>query len=561
MTRKPRNEQNAGPWIQEYPATTLALLVVLCLIPFVGKAFHIDDPLFIWAARHIQENPANPYGFNVNWYGTEMPMSDVTKNPPGASYYLALVGSLFGYGEIALHLAFLLPAMAVIVGTFLIARRLCDQPVVASLCALFTPVFLVSSTSVMSDAMMLAFWVFAVHFWLTGLEQESHVHLLLASILVAFSALTKYFGIALIPLLLLYALVKRRRVGTWALFMFIPVVALGGYQWVTDNLYGRGLLLDAASYATAIPSQFGKVSIPQILVGLAFTGGCIVIVIPFARLIWPTKVLLAGAFTTASLVWLIYSSKSIGSYALPTEPGARLSLAIHFGLFIMSGISLAAISLGDFLHHKSAESALLVAWISGTFVFAAFINWTINGRSILPMVPAAGILVVRRMQLMKREAKGTRTRLVWMPLAASAAIALSVTWGDYAHAESAREAADTIRGRYVEKGFTVWFQGHWGFQYYMEREGGRSIDVQKSRLRPSDLIVSPENNTNLASLPEDFARVLTIVEVPASGWVTAMQPEKGAGFWAAVWGPIPFVLGEVPPERYEILEVAPRRRR
>ena len=30
-------------------ATTLA-----CLAPFVHKAFHIDDPLFIWSAKQIQ---------------------------------------------------------------------------------------------------------------------------------------------------------------------------------------------------------------------------------------------------------------------------------------------------------------------------------------------------------------------------------------------------------------------------------------------------------------------------------------------------------------------------
>jgi hypothetical protein len=39
-------------------------------------------------------------------------------------------------------------------------------------------------------------------------------------------ALTKYFGIALIPLLLVYALAKERRVGAWLLHFLIPIAVL-----------------------------------------------------------------------------------------------------------------------------------------------------------------------------------------------------------------------------------------------------------------------------------------------------------------------------------------------
>lgn len=57
-------------------------ITAFLLVPFANKAFNIDDPLFIWSARHIQKNPLDFYGFSANWYGTEMPMSDITQNPP-----------------------------------------------------------------------------------------------------------------------------------------------------------------------------------------------------------------------------------------------------------------------------------------------------------------------------------------------------------------------------------------------------------------------------------------------------------------------------------------------
>src|SRR4051812_34039948 len=46
----------------------LTILTLVCLAPFLGKAFHIDDPLFIWAGKQIAQHPGNPYGFTVNWY-------------------------------------------------------------------------------------------------------------------------------------------------------------------------------------------------------------------------------------------------------------------------------------------------------------------------------------------------------------------------------------------------------------------------------------------------------------------------------------------------------------
>src|SRR6266545_8185785 len=93
------------------PYLLIAVVTVLCLLPFSGRAFHADDTLFVWAAQHIAKHPLDPYGFPIVWYNSEMPMSTVTKNPPLAAYYSALVGMVAGWSERALHLAFLLPAV------------------------------------------------------------------------------------------------------------------------------------------------------------------------------------------------------------------------------------------------------------------------------------------------------------------------------------------------------------------------------------------------------------------------------------------------------------------
>ncbi|HYL74724.1 MAG TPA: glycosyltransferase family 39 protein, partial [Bryobacteraceae bacterium] len=153
------------------PYVLLAALALACLVPFCEKAFHVDDPLFVWTAQQIVKHPLDPYGFNLVWYTNIAPMSEVTKNPPLAAYYSAAIGSAAGWSEIALHLAFLPFALAVILGTYYLAGRFTRDPMLAATATLLTPAFLVSSTSVMCDTMMLAFWILAAILWLEGLDR------------------------------------------------------------------------------------------------------------------------------------------------------------------------------------------------------------------------------------------------------------------------------------------------------------------------------------------------------------------------------------------------------
>ena len=66
-------------------------------------------------------------------------------------------------------------------------------------------------------------------------------------------------------------------------------------------------------------------------------------------------------------------------------------------LMALGGASLLGLAVSEVRRDRSAESWLLVLWLLGTFVFAGFVNWVNNGRSILPMAPALGILLVRRL--------------------------------------------------------------------------------------------------------------------------------------------------------------------
>ncbi|MHC4395009.1 MAG: ArnT family glycosyltransferase [Planctomycetota bacterium] len=536
------------------------LVIVLCYVPFLDKAFNVDEPVFIEAAKQIQSNPVDFYGFTFNWYGAEMPMSQITKNPPLTSYYIAMVALLFGWSEMVLHLAFLVPAAAVALGTYHLAKQFCSKPALAAIITVLTPGFLISSTTVMCDTMMLAFWLWAVVLWVGGIKQNKKSALLFSALLMAACALTKYFGAALLPLLFVYGTVKKRKLGTWVLFLLLPVLVLVAYQWLTQTLYGRGLLLDATAYAANLRWRGSAKLFSKALIGLAFTGGCIITVLFYAPMLWSRRHLLGGIITTVLLTIAVILIGKIGPFAVSDDAGIKWGFLIQFALMVMAGVSVLVLICADFLKSKDIDSLLLLLWGLGTFIFSAFINWTVNARSLLPMIPVVAIFLARRID--QRSASDEKSvsffKNAW-PLLPAAVVVLLLTWVDYAWANSVRTAAKNINKEFGNSQNVVWFQGHWGFQYYMQNYGHSPVDFLRFRPAAGDIIVKPSTNTNtnVRPVPESKVYLRHSFEITPCRWLATLNASVGAGFYADVWGPLPFAVGHVAPQEYHIYVVKP----
>ncbi len=545
-----RNELNLPPASQ-----SLIILVVItlgCLVPFVGKAFHIDDPLFIWAAKHIQDNPTDFYGFTVNWYGTAMSMAEVAKNPPIACYYIALVAAFFGCSEFALHLAFLIPALAVTIGTYYLARQLCPRPLLAALATVLTPCFMVSGTSIMCDTMMLALWLWAVVFWIGGIRKNEWLSLLVSSLLIASCSLTKYFGMALLALLFVYSIMQKRKLGIWTLFLLVPAAILVGYQWLTYSLYGIGLLSDAASYA-AFECSIGTTELfSKVLIILAFTGGCVITGLLYTTLLWSRKFIAVGTLVTVLFIFILLFAEKIGKFSIYNVNELKWGFLFQLALMVFAGMCVLSLACSDVWRNKNAESLLLFLWVAGTFIFAGFINWTVNARSILPMVPAVAILLGRRIGIQNKAVTLKKSWSVYWPLVPAAIISLSVCWADYTLARTARDASEVVYKKFSDYKGSVWFQGHWGFQYYMETMCGKTLDYKHSQPLPGDLIIIPRHNTNIVPLAKKAVYLQETLQFTPCGWLTTMNLSSGAGFYTDVWGPLPFVVGPVTSEKYYV---------
>jgi 4-amino-4-deoxy-L-arabinose transferase-like glycosyltransferase len=548
----------ASPTDNSFPkqALIVSAATLLVLAPFLGRAFNIDETLFLKLAHHLHGEPWDFYGFSVNWIGISQQMFDVTRNPPLGGYYLAAAAALFGWSEWALHAAFLLPAIGATLGVLCLARRFCERPIEATLIGVLSPVFLMSSVTVMCDTLMLCLWCWAIVCWLRGIERDSGAWIAVAAVLIGVCGLTKYFGASLLPLLIVYTVARNRHLAFWVVWLVIPVAMFAAYEWHTAQAYGRGLLLDAAGFVSDSHREVGYLLYEKAIIALTFAGGCVISVLFCAPLLWSRRVLgvgmaiLAAVFGAIALSGVLLPGYQIG----PVAP----SLIVQYLLAASAGIALCALAVADLYRNRDATSLLLALWVLGTFVFAGFLNWTNNGRSILPMAPAVGILIARRLESASEVEIGRRL-LCYAP---GVLIALGVVWADHTWAGSVREAAREISTQYRTGQRPLWFLGHWGFQHYMEEAGAMPLDVNATDLLTGDLVVRPSKSADLFPIDPEFVEIIARRVDHRPSWAHTMDASTvpggiGAGFYSSLWGPLPFAFGVPTPDEYLVLRVKP----
>ena len=258
-------------------AMAVALIPTLLLLPFVNKAYHVDDTLFVYAAQKIVDTPLDFYGFEINWYATPQPMSEVMQNPPLQAYWLALVGASFGWSEIVLHVALLPWALAACWLTTLLSVRFGVSPGWAVLGLGLSPAFFVSATQIMCDVVFLTLYVGSIYAWIRGLDRVDIRLLALGATVAAAALLTKYFGVTLVPLLTVYTLYRGDTRISRCLWLALPLAVLLTYEVYTYRLYGRGLFVDAMGYALEAREQLAARRNGGLLRALVFLPGCLTV--------------------------------------------------------------------------------------------------------------------------------------------------------------------------------------------------------------------------------------------------------------------------------------------
>jgi hypothetical protein len=89
----------------------------------------------------------------------------------------------------------------------------------------------------------------------------------------------------------------------------------------------------------------------------------------------------------------------------------------------------------------------------------------------------------------------------------------------------------------------------------MQRLGYQPVDVKTYEIRTGNVIVVPENSVDAQPIPPQIVDSRSSFDFDTNLGVTTTGAPSGAGFYADVFGPLPFSFGRDPSERYEVIRL------
>lgn len=532
-------------------------LPIVLLLPFINRAYNIDEPMFVWVAQQIVHEPFDFFGGSVERSGGPEPMYEYNQNPPGFSYILAIFGAIGGWREPVIHMASLIAAGLCSLGAYLVAARFSPRPLFAASLTVVTPGFFVSATSVMTDVAMTACYVWAVYFWLRWLDAGKRGLLAASVAVIAAGALMKYYAITLVPLLAAYTLMKRRRPGAWMTALVVPIAALAAFWIWSWWLYGVNLLAVAAEVARDPNVRQGDEPMFREIVTLLFVGGCFAPMALYAPFILRLIGVFAWIATVGAALTFTIDGYSLVQLMLGTTDRYGSGMLTHLGLMLVAGGVLVVLPVRDVVQRRDAEGIFLGLWIFGAIVYALYVNHLINARTLLPLAPAMGIVIARNVPA---AAGGSRRVMQLAPIALGAILSLWVAWGDSIVAEGGRRAAHEAIARAKAGDAGLYYAGLWGFQYYVGESEAKVFSVEdggyggehKIKMAHGDLLVISSDGREKWRTPPDRFEEIAFPSVPNRAQVATYHPVDPAGFYSHLSGVLPYKIGLSSHEEYGI---------
>ncbi|MBW2268250.1 MAG: glycosyltransferase family 39 protein [Deltaproteobacteria bacterium] len=525
---------------QSREALLVAGLVLAPLLPFLGKAFSIDTPVFVAVARQIVAAPLDPFGFEMFWDETSLAAAVFNRNPPLLSYWLAPWLALFGEHEWLLHAATLVFPLVAALAFLGIARRLCGAGVAPAVLLVTSPAFVVLATTLLLDVPVLACMLLAVYALLRGSDAGAARWQWGAGAAVAAAGLMKYVGFSAAPLVGAGALLLCERRGVaFARVMLPPLLVWSGWALWTQQLYGAvhffGSTDVVAQRSYAMP-LFGN----QATSAFIWYGGALV----FPVVLWARTLLRAGRGLEVALLALGVGAAAVVFLVTDGEPARRHAIDLgHTVLAIVCCAGGAFLWLAVLRPREALatpEDAFLSLWLGGLLVFSLFVNWHINAADALLAAPPALLLWFRRPEL-RPSAAWVRGCVVGMLL-----LSIGLAVADTIQANFYRSVARRIVEEIGDAPGARWFVGNWGFQHYLVERGFRPvlpIALGESRLAEGDWLAAPRNvaQQEIGVHQQLYEVVETGSFERAGDWpLRTTNPDAGAGFYSHRLGYTPF---------------------
>src|SRR4030095_12050105 len=221
-----------------------------------------------------------------------------------------------------------------------------------------------------------------------------------------------------------------------------------------------------------------------------------------------------------------------------------------FSLVFLGGISMKAAFPGGPFNRRSRErwrGLILFGW-SVTCLFTPLMYIFFSSKSLLMAVPQLILILMAQFQHWRKAYEKAAYGVVCLMGVVSLLVGASYFSLADGYRQAAREALSHPPG-----GSRVWFTGHWGWQYYLEKMGAFPLPVsQNEALQAGDVVLTAENVAKQKVHPLLTPRLHLFERFSLSSRVPFLTMNSGAnaGFYSNAWGSLPYTFSDKPLENF-----------
>ena len=514
------------------------ILAASLYLPFLTKAYAIDDPYFLLQSQQARRELLHPSNFTLCWFDS-LHCAKAYRLAPGSALtaYLLIPVLAWTSAEPVIHLSQLLFLLAAVPATVSLALRLGNMDFEARcagmLLVCFPPVLAMTNT-VMPDVVVMALGVIGVDRFLAWLDKGKLSNAAAAALPLGLAPFGRMHAIGLI--------------GVAALLGFLHSRAHAG-QRISAIRAALPLALAAALFAglTFLTRESGALPAlpPEFNLGLGNVES-------------NARAFLVDFFVCFPLAvfWLIHMRRRAAALLLLA--------AASFGILSWGGLprggavtwTLAVLSLACFSHlfwlsarDRSPRLALL-AWLLVPCFALPYIH--LPPKYVMIGAPAAAIVAVG---LLRNESTAIRRFLSTAAIASCAIVSILVLQADRRFAEPPRQAAAELVAPSVQRGQRVWFAGHWGIYWYAAQAGATVVEPGVKEPVPGDLLLTEQFENRDPILDRYPRRELIATRVFSWSGGRIMSHRYHAGLYSNRLGLLPWSYGAGEVDRFELWRI------
>jgi hypothetical protein len=524
------------------------LLALVCLLPFLNKAYTIDDPYFLTEARQALTTPLTPTAAQICWdnIGYKRPLRQI--GPPAIlAAYMLTPAMKFGADEWVAHLTILLTMLAAVVATVSLAYR-CGTgtggAMWAGLLYASCPSVLGMAGTVMPDIAVGALAVIGME-RLLAWKADARLHQgLAAGIALGLAPMGRAHALFLLPIAALW-LASDVGLPAWN-----GIRAIGWFRW-----FPIVLALACFGAVTILTSDPGHASS-----GALFVGGPNAQQIFFSRI--GTNLMSYGmAFLITAplaIVWLLVSGKP-GVPVLMAAVGAGLCVVLKYGIhwgmgpkYLLGLTGVIGVGWVVMWAWQSRQSHVLWLALWLLIPLPLLIFQHLPAKYTVPCAPAAAILLVLRL-----ESENADVRRMMLPAAVclGALVGIGILHADSTFAGMARNVMADLAPQ-IRAGRSVWYSGQWALTWYGEQSGAACLTSTTPLPSSGDLVVAGEVEGGVYFVQKLGLKRRLVRTIRDTGFgVRTMNGEDHICFFSNGFGYLPVGLSGEPVNTYYVWQV------